>query len=129
MWARVTEIMLGCWLLLSPFIFRHPQGAVVWWVNDLTCGTLVILLALFSFWKFSFWPRIRQAHLVILLVAGWMIGFAFVTASIPLQAALQNCVMVGLLLLMFALVPTEAELPPEKWQKFLSKEIQEQGNN
>lgn len=23
MWARVVEVMLGCWLAVSPFVFRH----------------------------------------------------------------------------------------------------------
>ncbi len=122
MWARTAEIMLGCWLVLSPFIFRHPAKATALWTNDLTCGTVVILLSLFSFWQFSFWSAIRQAHLVILAVALYLVAFAFIDASYPPSPALQNYVIVGLLLLMFALVPTEVNLPPPKWQVLISQE-------
>jgi hypothetical protein len=125
MWARTAEIMLGCWLLLSPFIFRHPAEATSWWVNDLTCGTIVILLSLFSFWSFPFWRAVRRAHLVNLAVALWLIGFAYVTADYPPAGALQNHVLLGLLLLMLPLVPTEAELPPEEWREFLTRELEQ----
>lgn len=124
MWARTAEIMLGCWLLLSPFIFRHPAEATAWWINDLACGTIVILLALLSFWAFPIWRTVRRAHLGILAVALWMIAFAFALADYPPAPALQNDIVLALLLLMLALVPNEAELPPEEWQEYLTRELE-----
>jgi hypothetical protein len=125
MWARTAEIMLGCWLLLSPFIFRHPAGATGWWANDLLCGTIVILLSLLSFWSLPFWRAIRRAHLLNLAVALWLIGFAYFTSDYPPAPALQNHVILGLLLLMLPLVPSEADLPPEEWQEFLTRELEQ----
>src|SRR5687768_3023767 len=49
MWARVIEVMFGCWLAMSPFIFRHSTEERVLWVNDLSSATIVIVLALASF--------------------------------------------------------------------------------
>jgi hypothetical protein len=42
-------------------------------------------------------------------------------APYPTPVALQNDLMLGLLLLMFAIVPNEASLPPEKWRDFWMK--------
>jgi ABC-type transport system involved in cytochrome c biogenesis permease subunit len=117
MWARVVEVMLACWLAISPFVFRHSAEATMWWVNDLAGAFLVAFLALASFWK-----PLRGAHLAILLVALWLIGFAFATASYPAAPALQNHILVGLLLLMIALIPTEADLPPPSWRDLLARE-------
>lgn len=110
MWSRVIEVMLGLWLILSVFIFRHPAEEWSWWATDLGCGLLTILLALFSFA-----PRCQRAHLGILGVAAWLIGFGYLGAEWPTPPALQNDMFLGLLLLMFAIVPTKASVPPEGW--------------
>lgn len=117
MWARVVEVMLGCWLAISPFIFNHPVEKSVWWMNDLCSGFAVITLALLSFWN-----PIRYAHLALVLVALWLIGLGYLAAPYPTPPALQNDLMVGLLLLMFAIIPNEASLPPKKWRDFWMKE-------
>jgi hypothetical protein len=113
MWARIIEVTLGCWLALSPFIFRHSAEARTLWVNDLLSATIVIVLALVSFW-----PPLRFAHLANLLVALWLIAFGFWASSYPAPPALQNSIIVGLLLLMFAIIPNEASLPPRSWRAF-----------
>ena len=115
MWARVIEVMLGCWLAMSPFIFRHGPEERVLWTNDFVSATLVIVLALISFW-----PPLRFAHVANLLVALWLIAFGF-WASYPAPPALQNDIVVGLLLLMFAIIPNEATLPPRRWRDFLER--------
>lgn len=48
MWARVVEVMIGCWLAMSPFIFRHPADQEALWANDLPCAFGVVALALLS---------------------------------------------------------------------------------
>jgi len=116
MWARVIEVMLGCWLALSPFIFRHAAEDRMLWFNDLSSATIVILLALISFW-----PPLRYAHLGSFLVALWLIAFGFLASSYPAPPALQNDIGVGLLLLMFAIIPNEATQPPRPWRDFLTK--------
>ena len=112
MWSRVVEVMLGLWLILSPFIFRHPFDHTWWWVNDLSCGLLTIVLALFSFW-----PPCRQAHLAIILVALWLIGFGYFSAPWPAPAALQNAIFLGLILGMMAIIPNHASRPPASWEE------------
>lgn len=113
MWARVIEVMVGCWLALSPFIFRHAADERIFWFNDLASATIVILLALVSFWR-----PLRYAHLGNFLVAVWLIAFGFWASSYPAPPALQNDIGVGLLLLMFAIIPNEATQPPPSWRAF-----------
>src|SRR5918999_1339915 len=83
MWARIVEVMLGCWLALSPFIFNHPTEKSAWWINDLTSGIALVTLALFSFWR-----PMRHAHLAIVLLGLWLISFAYLAAPYPTPPAL-----------------------------------------
>lgn len=110
MWARVIEFNLGCWLALSPFIFRHSANEAVLWWNDLACAFVVAALALISYSH-----RFRYAHLALGLVGIWLIGFGYFMSSHPVPAALQNDVMVGWLLLMFAIIPNQSSHPPDEW--------------
>ena len=110
MWSRDVEIMIGCWLAMSPFIFGHPSAETAWWINDFGCALAVVALAASSYWKL-----LRHAHLGQLVVGIWLIGFAYahgfgVEGGTP--AALQNAVSVGLLLAMFGLIPNNASDPP-----------------
>ena len=120
MWARVIEVMLGCWLALSPFIFRHAAEDRVLWFTDLLSATAVILFALVSFWS-----RLRVAHVATLVVALWLIAVGFWGSPYPAPPALQNYIVVGSLLLMFAIIPNEATKPPLPWRAYFDK----QGNN
>ena len=117
MWARIVEVMLGCWLAVSPFIFRHSPEDRALWFSDLLSATVVIVLALVSFW-----PPLRFAHIAILAVALWLIAFGFWAFPYPTPPALQNNVVIGLLLLMFAIVPNEANRPPRPWRDFMAKQ-------
>jgi hypothetical protein len=114
MWARVVELMLGCWLAASPFVFRHPAGEPALWANDLACGLAVVVLSLLFFWE----PA-RHAHFGTGAVGLWLVAFAFLTSAPPAPPALQNDLLVGLLLLMHAIVPNEASLPPRSWRPYL----------
>jgi hypothetical protein len=114
MWARVIEVMLGCWLALSPFIFRHGPEDRVFWLNDLFSALVVIVVALVSFWG-----PLRFAHVANLAVALWLIAFGF-WAPYPTQPALQNDIVIGLLLLMFAIIPNHANKPPHPWRELLT---------
>jgi hypothetical protein len=112
MWARDVEVMLGVWLALSPFIFRHEPDAKLLWVSDLVSALLVATFALLSYWR----PT-RHAHLLTIAVALWLIGFGRFGASVPLPWGMQNDIVIGLLLLMFAVVPNEAAIPPSAWRR------------
>jgi hypothetical protein len=117
MWARVIEVMLGCWLALSPFIFRHHAEERALWFTDLLSATAVIVFALVSFWS-----PLRVAHVANLVVALWLIAIGFWGSQYPTPAALQNYIVVGFLLLMFAIIPNEATRPPLAWRAFFDKQ-------
>ncbi len=110
MWARVVEIMLGLWLVISPFVFGHAAADRSLWTNDLACGFAIVTLALLSFWH-----PLRYAHLGIGVVALWLIAFGYL-AGHPAPPASQNHILLGLLLVMFAIIPNEANLPPRPWR-------------
>ena len=113
MWARVVEVMLGCWLAVSPFVFRHGADDRLLWFSDLLSAFVVVVLALVSFW-----PPLRFAHLAIAAVGLWLIALGFL-APYPTAPAFQNDIVVGLLLLIFAIVPNEANQPPKPWVRHL----------
>lgn len=110
MWARVVEIMIGCWLLMSPFIFGHRDEDAAQWATDLACGTATIILA-----GLAYWHPLRQIHLLTAAIAGWLFVFGRFLAESPSLPAAQNNMIVGLLLLMFALIPNHASHPPRSY--------------
>src|SRR5687767_3491073 len=103
MWGRVLEVMLGLWLVLSPFIFRHDPADRPLWVSDFACGAAMVLLALLSFWQAT-----RYAHLLQLAVAGWLVGFGYFYGGYPAAPGYQNDIFVGLTLVLLAIIPNEA---------------------
>lgn len=110
MWPRTVEVMLGLWLAASPFIFGHSAAEPRLWWNDLVCAALVMTISLASFWG-----RTRRAHLLNIAVALWLMGFAYFTFGDPPPPAAQNDFAVGILLLMLAIIPTPASVPPQSW--------------
>lgn len=111
MWARIVECMLGIWLVLSPFIFRHDAASARMWANDLGVGASLIVLALASYWRPTNW-----AHWLLIPMGIWLIAFGRLSGQPPLLPGLQNDVLVGLLLAMFAVVPNDASRPPAGWR-------------
>jgi hypothetical protein len=109
-WARDMEVALALWLAVSPFVLRHPAGSSSW-IHDLGCASLLLVLALLSYGR-----RTRRAHLLELLLAAWLIGKGWMDAADAATAASQNHVIVGLVLAMLAIVPTEANRPPRGWR-------------
>lgn len=114
MWARVIECMLACWLAISPFIFRHTSNFLL--INDVSCGALLVGFALLSFHS-----KLPKIHLCNLLIALWLLGLGFASDQTPLPAALQNHVILGFLIILFTLVPSESELSPRPWRRYLEK--------
>ena len=113
MWARTVEVMLGLWLAASPFIFSHsPAEPRLWW-SDLCSAFLIITISLLSFWS-----RTMRAHLLNVLVALWLVGFGYFSSGDPPPPAAQNDLAVGLILLLLAIIPSEATLPPKGWREF-----------
>ena len=106
--------MLAVWLAISPFIFDHPADKPLWWWHDWIVALLIATLA-----TISFVHQTRYAHFLEVLVAAWLIGFGWVSATGGLGApAMQNWMCVGLLILMTAILPTDATSTPEAWRKW-----------
>ena len=105
-------MMLGVWLLLSPFIYRETPAVANFWRTDVASGSAVIVLSLLSFWR-----PLRWSHLATGILAVWLIVWAWFAAARPGPPAAQNEIVVGLLLMMLSLVPNEASLPPESWRR------------
>lgn len=117
MWPRVAEVALACWLAMSPFIFRHDPAQTTLWATDFATAAAIAVFSLASFW-----PPLRKLHLLNLLVAGGLVLYPLLAAEHPAPAALQNELCVGLLLAMFALLPSQASLPPLSWRRGPSDE-------
>lgn len=115
MWARYFELSLALWLGLSPFIMQH--GRATWhWVHDLGFAALIAVLALLSFR-----PGRERSHLWLLAVSAWLVGFGWWHAHGHPDggpAVYQNWIVVGLVLLLFAVVPSSASTPPKKTEDF-----------
>jgi hypothetical protein len=123
MWSRVIEAMLGCWLAISPFVFRiDPEDAAVWIVN-LVSAPLIIIVALLSYW-----PPTRHAHFVTTLISILLVAYGRFGGPSPGPPEFQNLVLVGLLLLMFSLVPNHASRPPRRWSEASDLDSPENSN-
>jgi hypothetical protein len=111
MWSRVVEVTLGCWLLMSPFIFRYAPHETALWINDFACAAAVIVFGLMSYWS----PA-RHTHALSLVVGGWLIAFAYWRGFGNASPASQNHLLVGWLMMMFAVIPNRASRPPAGWE-------------
>jgi hypothetical protein len=113
MWARVIEIMLGFWLLASPFIFRFDETKNL--ANDLSCGLAVIVFGFLSHWRRAEW-----AHFLTLAVALWLVVFGF-RAGYPAPPSAQNQIILGLLVGMLAVIPNRTNEIPAAWRDFYDR--------
>lgn len=124
MWGRVVEVMLGLWLSISPFIFGHYPAKRLLWISDLSCGAATVMLALLSFWSLSCARFLRYAHLLLLPVACWLIGFGYMHGGYPSSPGHQNNIFIGLTLLLFAIIPNEANQPPPAWRRYYQEGVE-----
>jgi hypothetical protein len=108
--------MIAVWLALSPFIFRYPPGEIFFWINDFVCACLVALFALLSFWH-----PLRKIHLLTLAIALWLWGLGYRTFPEKTSPSLENSVVIGILLLMLAIVPSRSNQLSYPWQEFIKK--------
>lgn len=111
MWTRTVEVMLGCWLLVTPFVFRGTEAIGNYTANAVVSGALIIIAS-----TLSFWHPLRLAHLLTLLVALWLAAHGYFSAERPGPPAAQNEMTVGLTLLLFAILPSESNKVPVPWR-------------
>lgn len=113
MWARVVEFMLACWLAISPFIFAYPGNAVFLWANDFITSIIIAFFSLISFYE-----PLRKMHLCNLLVAFYLMALTYILQGVSMESALQNYMVLGILFLMLAIIPTDASAQPKPWRDF-----------
>lgn len=106
MWPRVVEVLLGCWLLISPFVFRGTPSAGDYAVSQVASGTVIVIASLLCFWR-----RARGARFVTLLAALWLALHGYFASVRPGPPSAQNEITVGLLLLLFAILPNDVNEP------------------
>jgi hypothetical protein len=107
MWARVVEIMLGCWLLVTPFVFRDTPGIEAYARIAVIVGALAGAMSLLSFWN-----PMRFARFGTLILAFSLMIHGYVSAARPGPPTAQNEIVVGLVLLLFAILPNDVNRPP-----------------
>jgi hypothetical protein len=112
MWARTAELMIGGWLVLSPFIFRGTES-----IGELSAVHFAAGSAVVTFSLVSFWERTAHAHLLTAALAAGLVLYAYFGWERPGPPAAQNAITVGLLLVLLAIIPNDASRPPKPWRK------------
>jgi hypothetical protein len=105
-----VEILLGLWLIASPWVIPHPEPELRR-LNEITSGAVIVILSIASFFQMTRW-----AHLVTGLVALWIGGAAYFLEPRPGPPGAQNDITVAILLLMVCILPNEASQPPGPWR-------------
>ena len=122
MWPRLIELLMGLWLCVSPFVFDASSSDSLLTANGLACGAIVVAASALSYWE-----RTRHARVATALVGLWLLAFSYATAGRPADLELQNLFVTGLLLLLFVVVPNEANRPPRTWREFVLPPSDEAG--
>lgn len=108
MWPHTVIALLGLWLALSPLIFDMDPSRLSLWFHEMAVGVLVMGLAGFSAFR-----KLDYLRLFTAFVAFYLLGRAYFFFSHPRPPVEQNHFVVGLLILMFVILPRWANLPPE----------------
>lgn len=110
MWPRVVEMMLAAWLSVSPFVFPPKAGEEGRTYLEYAAAILMVTLASIACTDRG--ERLRWGNALIalvLIVMGYPRG----------DGAGQNYLMVGLIVLMTAVIPSRATDPPARWRERL----------
>lgn len=118
MWARHCEVFLGLWLAVSWLLFSYPSKMSSFVYIDWIGCTLICVFSLSCYWD-----RMRHLHLLNFIVACIYIVFVLISENDTGLPLYQNYMVVGLLLLMFSIIPTNTSQPPHAWRKFLQEKI------
>ncbi|PIS03403.1 MAG: hypothetical protein COT85_00380 [Chlamydiae bacterium CG10_big_fil_rev_8_21_14_0_10_42_34] len=108
MWARIIEIFIGIWLIISHFLFQTSG------FDDLIAGGFIILFA-----SLSFVDRLNKMHLCHIFPTGWLLYLSYSYPTPYLPFFMQNYILSALNVLMFAIIPSHASDHPRPWKKFL----------
>jgi hypothetical protein len=111
MWPRYLELILGLWLIASPWVLPHPEPPFRF-LNEVVSGFAIVVLSIASFFRPTRW-----AHLVTGAVALWVGAAAYFFEPRPGPPGAQNDITVAFLLLMLCILPNEASQAPRPWRQ------------
>ena len=105
-WQDQVILLLGLWLLVSPWAFSYPDGSPQM-LNAFVSGLVIAVLAAFDLYKTYFW-----AVVVNLLLGVWVAVSPWVLRISEQPAALWNALAVGIAVAVLALweLRTDPEL-------------------
>jgi uncharacterized membrane protein len=103
-WSQIPLLVLGLWLIASPFTLGYTSGLLMW--SDVISGVLVIVLATIAFRTGRAWPAWANTFV------GLWLAFAPLLFWTPSAAAYANDTLVGTLVIVFSiLVPMMIQMP------------------
>jgi hypothetical protein len=105
-WQDQVILLLGLWLLVSPWAFSYPEGSPQM-LNALVSGLVIAVLAAFDLYKTYFW-----AVVVNLLVGVWVVASPWILRLAEQRVVLWNELLVGIAVVVLALweLRTDPEL-------------------
>ena len=105
-WQDQVILLLGLWLIVSPWAFSYPEGSPQM-LNALVSGLVIAVLAAFDLYKTYFW-----AVVVNLLVGVWVAVSPWVLRLADQRVVMWNELIVGIAVVMLALweLRTDPEL-------------------
>ncbi|MFP5390843.1 MAG: SPW repeat protein [Gammaproteobacteria bacterium] len=96
-WQDQLILLLGLWLLVSPFILGFPRDSLQA-LNAYVAGAVIAVLAAFDLYKTHMW-----AVVVNMLVGLWVAVSPWVPLVASREALMTNNVIVGVAVLLLAL--------------------------
>jgi uncharacterized membrane protein len=99
LWASFVNLLLGVWLVTSPFAFGYRSRALVW--SDVASGLLIIVFSIASASR----KLNAYARWAVCFVGIWLL-FAPLVFWSPDAAAYANDTLVGALVIAFAVLVT-----------------------
>lgn len=90
-WQDVVNLVLGAWLIVSPFALNYADAATPAW-NAHLVGVVVVALAAAAIWAYQVWEEWINGLLGLwLIVSPWLLNFS------TLSNALWNQLVVGVI--------------------------------
>jgi uncharacterized membrane protein len=103
-WSQIAIFPLGLWLIASPFTLGYGSSPLMW--SDVIGGILVMVLAAIAVRSGRAWPAWANTFV------GLWLAFAPLLVWTPSAAAFANDMLVGTLVITFAiLVPMMMQMP------------------
>jgi hypothetical protein len=96
-WQDPVNLVLGLWLIASPWVLGHAAEANPTW-NAVVLGALVGVAALVALFRVMAWEEWTNVVLGLwLVISPWVLGFT------GIAAAMWNAIIVGIIVAALAL--------------------------